>query len=147
MGHVPSGPFREEGQSDDLSRRQYRGTRTLRKTVGVRENSAKHRISVGEIGERFAAEFLVRRGASVLHRNLRVSGGEIDLVVKHRGVTIAVEVKTIVGRGDPLDRIDAHKRDVVYRSVAAAKVPIQRVDAIGVQLFPDRVAIRWVQHL
>ncbi len=83
----------------------------------------------------------------MLERNIRVTDGEIDLLVELDGLRIAVEVKTIVGAGDPLGRIDAHKRDVVYRSAAALDGRIDRVDAIGVELFDDHVAIRWVPSL
>ncbi|NOX24273.1 MAG: YraN family protein [Actinobacteria bacterium] len=99
------------------------------------------------MGERCAGWFLQRRGAAVLERNIRVTDGEIDLLVELDGLRIAVEVKTIVGAGDPLGRIDAHKRDVVYRSAAALDGRIDRVDAIGVELFDDHVAIRWVPSL
>ncbi len=102
---------------------------------------------MGVIGEQCAAMFLQRRGAAVVDRNVRVDGGEIDLLVELDGSIIAIEVKTIVGAGDPLERIDTHKREVVYRSVAGLGRRIDRVDAIAVQLFDDHVAVRWVPYL
>nr|WP_281184068.1 YraN family protein [Trichlorobacter lovleyi] len=51
--------------------------------------------AVGELGERAAAEYLVSRGYSLLERNFRSRGGEVDIVAKDRdGCIVFVEVKT-----------------------------------------------------
>ncbi|MCC6173672.1 MAG: YraN family protein [Chloroflexi bacterium] len=44
-----------------------------------------------------AADYLARRGLTVVDRNVRLSGGEIDLIVRDNGELVFVEVKTRVG--------------------------------------------------
>ena len=47
----------------------------------------------GMLGERLAEQFLVARGWTVLHRNLRVGRREIDLIVGKSSTVALVEVK------------------------------------------------------
>ena len=47
----------------------------------------------GRQGERYAEAFLIRFGYRILCRNLRLPGGEIDLVCLDRGILVFVEVK------------------------------------------------------
>lgn len=47
----------------------------------------------GRAGEELAERFLVRRGLTVLARNVRCRGGEIDLVCLDRGTVVFVEVR------------------------------------------------------
>jgi putative endonuclease len=49
---------------------------------------------VGATGEELAAGVLKKQGYKVLERNYRTSLGEIDLVARHRGVLVFIEVKT-----------------------------------------------------
>ena len=49
---------------------------------------------LGNAGEDAAADYLVRNGYTVLCRNYRVPVGEIDLIVRKKGVTVFTEVKT-----------------------------------------------------
>lgn len=48
----------------------------------------------GRRGEDLAAEFLRRRGYKILERNYRTRYAEIDLIAKHRGILVFVEVKS-----------------------------------------------------
>jgi putative endonuclease len=48
----------------------------------------------GRVGEWMALAWLVVRGYRLRHRNWRGGGGEIDLVMKHRGELVFVEVKS-----------------------------------------------------
>jgi putative endonuclease len=47
----------------------------------------------GQIAEELAARFLKRQGLSVLTRNYRCRGGEVDLVCRERQVLVFVEVR------------------------------------------------------
>ncbi len=47
-----------------------------------------------KIGEDLSAKFLERKGYSILHRNYRVKGGEIDIIAQHGDSLVFVEVKT-----------------------------------------------------
>jgi len=70
---------------------------------------------VGALGERIAERFLVRRGALVTARNLRLWPGEIDLLIEMGGVRVAVEVKTRVWV-DPAEEMTDLKAERLYRS-------------------------------
>ncbi|MCX7145009.1 MAG: YraN family protein [Sulfuritalea sp.] len=49
------------------------------------------RQAKGAAGEQLAADYLMRQGLSVIERNLRVKGGEIDLVCRDGKTTVFVE--------------------------------------------------------
>ena len=52
------------------------------------------RQTLGKWGEDLACAELTRRGYEILARRYRCRFGEIDIVCRHRGVTVFVEVKT-----------------------------------------------------
>lgn len=96
----------------------------------------------GAAGEAAAARYLQARGFTVLDRNWRGDGGEIDLVVA-RGRTLAiVEVKTrrSMAFGDPLNAVDPRKFARLWRLTHAwvrehrelARGRSIRVDVIGI---------------
>ncbi|MCX7156247.1 MAG: YraN family protein [Rhodocyclales bacterium] len=51
------------------------------------------RQAKGAAAEQLAADYLRRKGLSVIERNFRVKGGEIDLVCREGGTTVFVEVR------------------------------------------------------
>lgn len=72
---------------------------------------------LGRFGEWRAVWFYRLRGYSILERNLRLRGGEIDLVVK-RGATIVIaEVKTRQTRfaGEGHEAVTREKRERMIR--------------------------------
>jgi putative endonuclease len=101
----------------------------------------RHRL--GALGERLAAEHLVRRGYQIVERNYRTRWGELDIVA-YDGRTLAFcEVKTRrVGfrLGTPFEAIHPRKRGQVRRMVRSwlmerrerPAAPEIRCDAIGV---------------
>ncbi|MFN7988704.1 MAG: YraN family protein [Thermoanaerobaculia bacterium] len=66
----------------------------------------------GRAGEEEAARFLEARGVSVLARNVRAGGGEIDLVAAEGRVVVFVEVKwrRDASRGAPAEAVTPGKR-------------------------------------
>lgn len=66
----------------------------------------------GQAAETRAAELLRTRGLSILARNVRCRGGEIDLVALDAGVLVFVEVRSRghAGFGSAADSITARKR-------------------------------------
>jgi putative endonuclease len=99
------------------------------------------------LGERLAADFLIRRGAHIVARNLRVGRGEIDLVVGFGGLRAAVEVKTSQtgGLDDPSYAFTVAKARQVRR--LAGEIGISRIDLVAVKLGRDGVGIRWAPHV
>jgi len=71
----------------------------------------------GAVAERLVGERLQADGWSVLERNWRGSGGEIDLIVSRAGAVRFVEVKARDPR-DPtgLDAVSEHKRRKLVRA-------------------------------
>ena len=67
---------------------------------------------LGITGERAAEAFLVSRGYSIVQRNLRLPGGEIDIVAIEGNVLVFIEVKLrrTGGFGPALRAVDARKR-------------------------------------
>ncbi len=74
----------------------------------------------GALGERLAASFLESLGYRIVARNLRLPGGEIDLVCVEARTLVFVEVKRRFGRayGGALAAVDARKR-AALRALAA----------------------------
>jgi putative endonuclease len=119
--------------------------------------STDHRPELGRLGERLAAEHLVRRGYQIVERNYRTRWGELDIVA-YDGRTLAFcEVKTrrlrTPGR-DPLESVHARKRSKVRKM--AGRWLIERTDrpyaenlrfdAIGVTFDADGRLVR-LEHL
>jgi len=79
------------------------------------------RQAFGRRAEWAALLMLVLKGYRPLHRNWRGSGGEIDLVMRHRGETVFVEVKARSGDlfGGAVASFDHKKRRVLERAAAA----------------------------
>ena len=55
------------------------------------------RQSLGKLGEDLACAELCRRGYELLDRRYRTRFGEIDIVARHRGAVVFVEVKVRAG--------------------------------------------------
>lgn len=85
---------------------------------------------LGRWGEREAARFLRRKGYRVLLRNVRIGGGEIDLVCRHGNVLVFVEVKTrsSTAHGEPAEAVDAGKRARLVRAAYAYLEELGRED-------------------
>ncbi|MBD3941538.1 YraN family protein [Microbacterium sp. NEAU-LLC] len=97
---------------------------------------------LGRAGEDRAARYLTELGYTVLARNWRCRGGEIDLVVADARHVVVVEVKTRRGEayGHPFEAIDARKRARLWRLAMAwageHRELMQgrrlRIDAVGI---------------
>jgi putative endonuclease len=74
----------------------------------------------GREGEERAVAFLREHGYRVLARNVRVPGGEVDVVALDGGFLVFVEVKRRDGTrfGGALGAVDARKRAVLRRIAA-----------------------------
>ena len=72
----------------------------------------------GQAGEEAAEKELRRRGMTLLERNVRAAGGEIDLVALDGETLVFVEVKSrsSTAFGDPAEAVDARKRQNIVRA-------------------------------
>lgn len=75
---------------------------------------------LGRRGEEAAANFLVRRGFEILHRNWECFAGEVDIVALQEDTICFIEVKTrsSIQKGFPSEAVDGRKRDR-YERIAA----------------------------
>ena len=97
---------------------------------------------MGRFGEDLAAWYLTRRGLRVVGRNIRVGGGELDLLAIDGRARTVVEVRATVGSVDPLDAVDERKRRRVW--ALARSVGCDRVDFIGVRVDPEGFDVHWL---
>ena len=95
---------------------------------------------LGELGERLAERWIVRRGWRVLARRFRVGHRDLDLIVRRGGTVAFVEVKTrySAGFGGPVCAVGAGKRRHLWR---AATVWIDRYGATGVEYRFDVIGV------
>ncbi len=101
---------------------------------------------LGRAGEDRAVAFLKKQGYTVVQRNVRVPGGEIDVICTERGTIVFVEVKTRSGSrfGSAVGAVDAKKR-AKLRALAAdylqivapaarARFDVVALDGTGISL-------------
>lgn len=100
---------------------------------------------IGALGETLALRFLLDRGLSLVERNVFVDGDELDLVVRNGAEIVVVEVKTSKNGDDPIEAVDDVKASRVTRAVNAYRLPVDRIDVIGVMLTNRGAAIRWLR--
>lgn len=76
-----------------------------------------HKKQLGNAGESFAETFLINQGFSVVEKNWRCRGGEIDLIVSERDALHFVEVKTRTDNrfGSPILAINYAKQRKLRR--------------------------------
>lgn len=108
---------------------------------------------LGTLGERYAIDFLEKKGYRILHQNWRVGHKELDIVALHSGEIIFVEVKTrrTDQYGNPEDFVDDKK---IRRIISAADAYMRyhnfsapvRFDIISVLIQRDKVDIRHIEE-
>ena len=100
------------------------GIRRLRAPRARREPD-RRKLETGAGGEELAARHLVEQGCSILERNVRYPGGELDLVAEDGNDLVFVEVRTrrTGACGGALESVTARKRGRVVR---AAKIWLVR---------------------
>ncbi len=110
-----------------------------------RQGAADPRHRLGGRGEELAAAFLQRRGYRLLARNYRTPWGEADLIARHRGVLVFIEVKARQSRrfGLPQEAVHPAKQEKLRR-VAEHYLQAQGLSDLPVRF--DVVAIRFTDR-
>ena len=74
--------------------------------------------SLGDQGERLAERYLRRQGMKIVGRQVRVGGGELDLVAVEGRTVVFVEVKTrrSAETGHPLEAVTRAKQGRIVRA-------------------------------
>lgn len=102
---------------------------------------------IGQLGEKVALNFLLKQNYSLIKKNYRIQGGEIDLIMQDLTTQeiVFIEVKTSTANQNyfPEERIGYRKKKLI---IHAAKVwllenlPMQdeyRIDVLSVVLHTD----------
>ncbi len=77
----------------------------------------KNTMPLGRRGEELAARHLAQQGYRILARNYRRRFGEIDIIARHRGQLVFIEVKTRLSTryGSPFAAVDRRKQHQLVR--------------------------------
>ena len=72
---------------------------------------------IGDRGEFYCVQYLLKNGYEILHRNYRKSFGEIDIIAREGRYLVFTEVKYRMNgrRGDPLEAVNARKQRTILR--------------------------------
>jgi putative endonuclease len=79
-------------------------------------------LEIGQLGEDIAALWLRKHGRTLLYRNFAApSGGEVDIVCRHRDTLTFLEVKTRtrVDHRRPADAVTQEKEHLIQRGARA----------------------------
>jgi len=101
---------------------------------------SRSRLNKGARGEEIAVKYLQTLGFEILHRNLRLSHLELDIVCRDRQELVFVEVKHATGDkfGHPATWIDERKQERLRR---AAQMYIDKFQISGLDLRFDVITI------
>ena len=122
--------------------------------TGIVEASAAQAQARGHLAEERAAAWLAGQGLELVARNVRCSGGEIDLVCLERGVLVFVEVRWRASAryGSAAESITAAKqRRIVFAArwwlAGAGQAHRRRPCRFDAILYDaaDTVAPRWIR--
>ena len=97
---------------------------------------------IGADGETLVASYLESQGATIIARNWRIKGGELDLVARHDGILLFVEVKSRSSAkfGHPLEAIGPEK---AFRLQRLALAWISTYDQWGADYRIDCAAVHF----
>lgn len=100
------------------------------------------RRDTGILGEKLAKDFLKKRGYRILETNYRCPQGEIDIVAKHKGSLVFIEVRAKKSSefGSPEESITPVKKERMrataahYRQSHNKLPPLWRIDVVAIEL-------------
>ena len=113
--------------------------------LSVRHPDTSERARRGAAAEELVAAYLLLRGCEVIGRNVRVGGGEIDLIARKGGWLFLVEVRfrSNPNFGHPVETITGRKVRALARAGRAYLASFRgdatcwRFDGITVSLLPE----------
>lgn len=99
--------------------------------------------SLGQLGEKKAADYLRKKGYAIVAANFKTKWGELDIVAKKKAVLVFIEVKTLRQKDGffPEDRVDWKKerqlKKIVQIYLSANKIPLDiphQIDVVAVEI-------------
>lgn len=112
------------------------------------------RRQLGNRGEDLAAAALKKQGYKILERNYTTPLGEIDLIARHRGELVFIEVKTrkSLRFGEPQDAVSAPKQarlrrlaDYYLKQKRLGEVPV-RFDVVAITMAAGDPRVEIIQN-
>lgn len=102
----------------------------------------RSRRALGALGEEMAARHLERLGYRLAERNVRLRGGELDIVAWDGATLVFVEVRARRGEamGAPAESVDWRKRRRLS-ALAAAYLHTRKLGEVPCRF--DVIAIQW----
>lgn len=100
------------------------------------------RLALGQWGEEQSAVWLRGQGLKIVARNLRTPVGEIDIIARHGGTLVFIEVKTrkSAAFGTPQEAVGPRKQRQIIR---AAQWYLVAEKIRGLNLRFDVIAVRY----
>jgi putative endonuclease len=103
---------------------------------------ATHTRAKGSSAEQVAADYLLAKGYQILERNFSCRVGELDIIARHEGDVVFVEVRSASSRNtvDPVYSVNYRKQSKIsraaewYLSTHFAEVPAARFDVVVVRM-------------
>ena len=100
------------------------------------------RKTTGAAGEKLAAQFLLRRGYSIIETNYRCREGEVDIIASKEDCVVFIEVRTkrSTAFGSPEESITDKKKEHLravaarYRETHEGLPQAWRIDVVAVEL-------------
>ncbi|MHB8105738.1 MAG: YraN family protein [Dehalococcoidales bacterium] len=100
------------------------------------------RRETGALGEKIAAEFLVKNSYQIIEKNYRCSDGEIDIIAIQRDTLVFIEVRTKRSRifGSPEESITLRKKERLktlaerYGQEHENLPPKWRIDVVAIEM-------------
>ncbi len=100
------------------------------------------RKDTGTLGEKLAKDFLKKQGYHIQETNYRCPEGEIDIVAKHKGSLVFIEVRTkrSLEFGSPEESITPTKMGRLraaasrYQQTHDNLPPLRRIDVVAIEL-------------
>ncbi|MGJ8551030.1 YraN family protein [Winogradskyella undariae] len=74
---------------------------------------------LGQLGEQLATDYLIKKGYEIVERNYVFQKAEIDIIAKHNGFMVCVEVKTRNSDffGDPQEFVTPSKIKLLVKAM------------------------------
>ena len=115
-------------------------------------------MDLGDFGEKKAVEYLISKGYTVLCRNFRCKGGEIDIIARDKtvnGLIIFFEVKTRrnCGFGLPCESVTALKLQRIKKTIKVYTNSYKyrdndfRIDVIEILLRDRKIYLRHLKNV
>jgi putative endonuclease len=101
---------------------------------------SRSRQRKGAAGEEIAVKYLKKLGYKILHRNLRLSRYEIDVICRHENCLVFVEVKHSLTEayGHPATWVDERKQEKLHQ---AARMYIDKHQISGLDIRFDVITV------